>query len=372
MTPGSDSAHVVWWMRRATIAAGAATLAVAIIAGFWLTAHTLALFFTAVVIGEAVAPLVDRLARWMPKGLAVLLLYLTLVALIGMMIWLITPAITEQGQQLIDALPTSSEEAEQQLEEIGVNTDTDIWTTVQDNIGRLTQGLISIPLQIVSSVAEIVLISFMSAYWLLARHSLADFLCSLVPDAKKPSMERILSSLSTTVGGYVRGVGIGAVIIGVGAFVGLTVLGVQYAVMLAIIAAFGEVIPIIGPIVTSVPAVVVAFLDSPTLALAVLIFYLVLQQVESNLIVPNVMSSQADIPPVLVIAAISAGGGIGGILGAVIAIPIVGALRILILEIAAPGIRHWTGASEPAPAAPDMDDVPARKFTRSRLRARKQ
>lgn len=371
MVPGTEPTPAVIWMRRATVAAGAAVLAIAIVAGFWFTGHTLALLFAAIVVGEAVTPLVDRLSRWMPRGLVVLLLYLALVALLALAIWFIAPRIVEQGQQLISDLPSSSEEAEESLAEIGVDTDADIWTTVQDNIGRFTTVLVSIPIRVVSSVAEIVLISFMSAYWLVARDPLRSFLTSLVPDEKKPGMNRVMTSMSATVGGYVRGVGIGAVIVGVGAYIGLAVLGVQFAAILAVLAAFGEVIPIVGPIVTAIPAIVVAFLDSPTLALLVAIYYLVLQQVESNLIVPNVMSSQADIPPILVIAAISAGGGIGGILGAVIAIPLVGIIRVLILQIAAPGIRNWTGAEEPAPQLdPEADDRGAESLL-SRLGLRK-
>ena len=348
MTYRPESTPAVDWARRAAIAAGALIITIAIIAGFVLTAHTLALLFAAVIIGEAVDPIVERLARRMPKGLAVILLFLALIAVLSALVWFISPQVTEQGQELVDALPKSSEEAQQRLEELGISADTDVWTVIQDNVGQFTGALVSIPVAIVSSLAEVVLITFMAAYWLLARGPLWDFFRSLVPGDRRDSVDHVLNSMSQTVGGYVRGVGVGALIIGVCVYIGLLVIGVPYAAVLAILAAFGEVIPIVGPIITAVPAVIIAFLETPTLALIVIVFYLVLQQIESNLIVPNVMSQQADIPPVLVIAAISAGGGIGGILGAIIAIPLVGAIRVLILQVAAPGIRHWTGADAPA------------------------
>jgi predicted PurR-regulated permease PerM len=117
---------------------------------------------------------------------------------------------------------------------------------------------------------------------------------------------------------------------------------VDYALVLALVAAFGEFLPILA----AVPAVLVALFDSPVQAVIVAVFYLVLQQIESNIIMPNVMSNQADVPPLLTIVAISAGGTIGGILGALIAIPLAGVLKVMVTQVAAPAIRRWTGATQ--------------------------
>src|SRR5699024_1995573 len=111
-----------------------------------------------------------------------------------------------------------------------------------------------------------------------------------------------------------------------------------------IFAAFGELIPILGPNLAAIPAIVVAFLDSWQLALAVAVFYLVLQQLESNIFVPLIMRNQANIPPLLVIISVAFGGTMAGILGAIVAIPAAGALRVIILQVVAPAIRRWTGA----------------------------
>jgi predicted PurR-regulated permease PerM len=115
-------------------------------------------------------------------------------------------------------------------------------------------------------------------------------------------------------------------------------------VVLALLAGIGAIVPIVGPILATIPIVGIALLTSPTTALAALIFWVVLQQIETYAIMPNIMSKQADIPPLLVLLAVFAGGGIGGILGALIAIPLSGALRVFILRVIAPGIRRWTGA----------------------------
>jgi putative heme transporter len=348
MTRRRDTDHpsqTAIWARHAIIGAGALVLAVAFLVLFMQTAQTLALLFAAIVIGEALSPVVDRLERWMPRGVAVAAVYAGLVIVVGGMLWFITPRIADQSRQLVEDLPGITGDIRGFLEDNGLGTDSDLWSLAQDNIGRVTGALVSVPMSVVTSVTQIVLIIFMSIYWLIARESLRTFLRSLVPDDRQPTLDGVLGSLSGTVGGYVRGIAIGAVIIGISVYAGLTVMGVQFAAVLAILAAFGEVIPILGPIVAAIPAVIIAFFQSPGLALAVIIFYVVLQQIESNVIVPNVMSSQVSIPPILVIIATAAGGSIGGVLGAIIAIPIVGAVKVLIVEVAAPGIRRWTGAT---------------------------
>jgi len=102
----TEPTSIVTWTRRATIGAGALVLAVALIAAFWLTAHTLALLFTAVVIGEAANPTVEKLqSRKLPKGLVVLLLYLAMLGVLGGFLWFLTPRLVEQGQKFAEGLP---------------------------------------------------------------------------------------------------------------------------------------------------------------------------------------------------------------------------------------------------------------------------
>ncbi len=150
-------------------------------------------------------------------------------------------------------------------------------------------------------------------------------------------------------GGFVRGVVIDAAIIGALVYVGLSVIGVEYTLVLALIAGLGEVVPIVGPIVGSIPAILVALLDSPTQALIVAGFFFAVQQIESNIVTPFVMRSQTDIPPILTLFAVAVGGAIGGIFWVLIAIPAMGALRVLVLRVLAPAEREWVDAPPPAP-----------------------
>lgn len=361
--PGRDTGSVA---RVAVMVALALVLAVTLVGGFWLTARTLALLFAAVVIAEAFAPLIKHLERWMPRALAVSSVYLVLIGLTAGTLWFVIPDLASQAAELTERLPEVAEEVSGDVDEMADTAEDAGVPVVGDVAGRarewaagFSREIVAFSGTLVSSVAEIVLIGFMSAYWLMSRSAVFGFVRSLVPREEQDAVSGTIEAFSGTVGGYVRGEAISAILVGVLSYIGLTIIGVEYALVLALLAAFGEFLPIVGPILAAIPAVVVALFDSPGQALLVAGFYLVLQQLESNIIIPNVMRNQADIPPLLTLVAISAGAAIGGILGALIAIPLAGVLKIATIQIAAPIIRRWTGATQAATTveqAQEMED----------------
>jgi predicted PurR-regulated permease PerM len=338
------------------IGAMALVLAITLLGGVWLTANTLALLFAAIVIAEAISPLIERMARFMPRGLAVGAVYLLLIGIVGGILWYVIPDLARQATTLAERIPEVTEEVTEVVDEVteevenstddaGMPVFDDVESTVREGAARLANEIVTFSGTLVSSITQMFLIAFMSAYWLISRSALFDFVRSLAPRDGQEAVDGTIDAFSETVGGYVRGVAISAVIVGVLSYIGLTIIGVQYALVLALVAAFGELLPVVGPILAAIPAVIVAFFESPTQAVIVAVFYLVLQQVESNVIMPNVMKNQADVPPLLTLVAITAGGTLAGILGAVIAIPLVGVLKVMVVRIVAPGIRRWTGAT---------------------------
>jgi predicted PurR-regulated permease PerM len=122
-------------------------------------------------------------------------------------------------------------------------------------------------------------------------------------------------------------------IIGSTAAVGLWILNVPYFYVLALIAGIGELIPIVGPLLSAIPAVVVAFSVSPATALGVAVFFFLQQQVENHVLVPRVMSRQVGISPVLVIMALLIGGSLLGLVGAILAVPTAAILQVLLQEL---------------------------------------
>lgn len=350
LTDGATSTETAWWR---TVAIGGAALAsaLAILVLIWLLAKPLALLVAATVIASALAPIVTKLEQWLPRTLAVIALYLTLILVIGSIGWFFVPPLIAQGRELFDQTPDLVTRGRHWLDRLDPIGGDQMVSSVESGLSRFANLLIALPIGIFSSLLELILVVFMSAYWLISGPSLRDFSLSLFPAGRRPKVRRVLASMSEAMGGYVRATILDGIAVGLIVYVGLRIIGVDYPIVLALIAAGGEFIPILGPILASVPAVSIALLDSPTQGLIVLIFYLVLQQFESNVLLPNIMRNQADIPPLLSLFALFAGSALGGLLGALIAIPVAGALRILIVRVLAPAEQEWVGSDgEPAPS----------------------
>jgi predicted PurR-regulated permease PerM len=322
--------------------------AVAALLVIWLLARPISLVLGGIIIAQALSPLVDRLARWMARSLAIAAVYISLLGLLGLLGWIIVPALVEQGQDLVDRAPSLYEGALAWLTQYevfdGRLTTDNIQEQVTGQIGQFGSTLVNLPLIIISTLFETLLVVIVSVYWIIAGPTLRSFTLSLFPEERQARVSSVMSEMGQTMGGYVRGIAINSSLLGVVAFIGLSLIGVQYALVLALIAAVLDIVPIIGPIVASVPIVGVALLDSPTTALITLVFWVAVQQLESYVTLPFIMHYQADVPPLLVLLAVFGGESVGGILGALVAIPLAGALRIFVIRVVAPAIRRWTGA----------------------------
>lgn len=228
-----------------------------------------------------------------------------------------------------------------------------ITSAAQSAVDRFSSVLVSLPFTLFSSVIDVFVVIFMSIYWLLATPALFRFALSLFPEERRPRAGSVLDAMGKTMGGYVRATAIN----GVMTYVGLLLIGVEYMLVLAVLSGLGEFLPVIGPIFAAIPAIGVALLDSPQQAVIVTIFFVLLQQLESNLLVPIIMRSQADVPPMLSLFALLGGSALGGILGALVAIPLGGALRVLVVRVFAPAERDWSGADEHDISGGEGDDA---------------
>ena len=342
--PGATASR--WW-RGVALGALSLALALGLLAAIWLLARPLALLLAAIVIAQALSPAVGWLERRLPRPVAIGLVYLALLLVLAALVGLVVPSLVSQAQELIDNGPRLLERGRAWLDRwrwLGVDR---LTGALGSNSGQTGTALVTVPVKVLASAVELILILAMSAYWLAAMPRLHRFALSLVPEGRRPRAAALLHEVGHTMGGYVRGVAIDALVVGLAVSLGLTLIGVDYPLVLALIAALGEFVPVVGPIAASVPAIVIALLDSPFKALLVLAFYAVVQLAESYLLLPNVMRTQSDIPPLLVLFALAAGGAIGGILGALVAIPLAGAIQVLVVRVLAPSVRRWTGAPDP-------------------------
>lgn len=330
-----------WW-RSVGIGAAAFILGFGTLALIWLFARPLALLVLGIALAEALAPVVAWLNRWIPRLLAILLVYLLVLLFFIGIGWVVIPTVANQIQQAAGQIPALLDSLQNWLNNFGIVNGMDLLQRITDQITSVTTALLAVPFAILSSIFDILLVFVVSIYWLIEAPSLNHFVLSLFSDERRGRADEVLSSMGQAMGGYVRGIMIDAVIVAILTYVGLQLIGIRFALVLAILTGILEIIPFIGPIIAGAIMVLVALLQSATSALIVLIFVVVLQQIENHVLVPNIMRSQTDVSPLLVVIALFAGAAIGGLLGALVAVPLAAALRVFVREVLAPTIRRRT------------------------------
>lgn len=306
----------------------------------------LIVLFAAVIFASAIRPFVDGLEqRRLPRGLAILLIYvLTIGAILGLLIVTVPPIVrlsfelSTEGilAEQIRALATELaifgwDELNLPLVVLTLPSQLQVLLgeasdTAQQEVRRQAWPVARTTILVVS---QIVLGLAMGYYWLIARDKTLDFLLRISPQTHRGQIMRIWDDIETTLGAYVRGQLILMVVVGTASYVGLYLLGVPYALALAAIAGLTEAIPLVGPFLGAIPAIIVALTVSPLTALLVAGLYVVVQQVEGNVLVPKVMEKSVGLNPLLVIFALVAGGILNGVVGALLAIPVAGALQVI-------------------------------------------
>jgi predicted PurR-regulated permease PerM len=266
----------------------------------------LAILVLAITLGEALAPLVERLQRRMPRAAAISVVYLVLLAIAGLVSWLTLPATAAQVSEIGTPLPDFLAAARRWVtrwDEVAGGTLLEALTARLADLGGM---LVKLPLQLASSVLELLVVIFLSIYWLVGTPALRQFALSLVPPpASQARVGEVLSATGRAMGGYVRGAAINAVIMGALAWLGLSLIGVDYALVLGVLTMLGEPVPYVGPVAAGAVVVLFALAPGPTKVL--LARFTALQQLEGHILTPNIMSEQTHTSQAVVIFALLAG-----------------------------------------------------------------
>lgn len=329
---------------------------------------SLILFFIAIFLGEAIRPLAARMERrYIPRPLAVLLIYLGVFAVFCGLIWLlVNPLVTQIGAFSANA-PRYTARLQQWVGTVSQTLRANAMLAqaidgLSGNLAstwqRVLPTLLGVPLSILTgglgALFSAVVILTVTVFWLTSSKRLGTFVLSLFPIHARPQVASVMEEVGRSLGGYVRGVLFAMLIIGVLTGIGLVILGMPYALALAVLAGLTECIPYLGPWLSGSVAVLVAFLAvDPLKALEVAILFIVVQQFEGNVVQPLVMSKAVNLDPLLVLVAITVGVQLLGIIGAILAVPIAGAMQVLFLRVIAPVIRRASGHWMPAPPLAD-------------------
>ena len=339
-------------------------LAMALGIGLWLfvTLRTILLqLLLAIILSAGLRPLVDRLhERGLPRGPAVLLIYLSVVLIIVLFGIVVIPPVIDEIERVAYEAPTYGERLMQFLRDLRVQypflpaLDEQLLAQLRglgSQIGAIASQALSvarIAIGVFSGLLNAILVLLLTLYLVVDGPRIREYLLSFLDPAKAERARSVADRIGPRIGGWLLGQIALSTTIGVVSYVALTLLGVEGALLLAVIAAIGEVIPIVGPIAAAVPAVIVALTQSPLLGLATAGVYLGIQQLENNLLVPKIMERAVNLHPLAVVLALLAGSELLGIAGAIVAVPVAAAIAVVLDEVR--GMRSASDSPSPAEA----------------------
>lgn len=309
-----------------------------VLISLWFVRRILILLFIAGVLAAGISPAVRRVravarhytGRSLKRGTAVLLVYLPFLIAAVLFLIIGVPRFLAESQDLAVQLPRL-------IDEKILKPLEDVLPVAQLRAVMLRNWRSDVELfpfikSAVTLVASVIAVLFLIAYMLIDSERLRNIFLLFYPPEERSQKRNIIRRASRKMSYWLAGQLTLAAIVGGATFIGLLALGVPYALPLALIAAVGEMVPVIGPIVGAVPALGVALFQSSWQFWAVLVMAILIQQVENYVLVPRIMGHRVSISPLAIFTAFMIGGSLLGIIGAIMAIPAVAIIQVAFQE----------------------------------------
>jgi len=326
-----------------SITSGTIFKALLIMAGayvFWLLRDLALLVLTAIVIASAIEPGVAFYMRWrIPRFLAVLIVYVLVFGSIFVLLYLFVPPIISDAADFISVLPQYVNTFSMPSPLSGISNATDLLGS-QQHLQELVKNLFSLQgvfsvgaggvvqllVTFFGGIMSLMLVVVLSFYFALQDTGVDDFLRLVMPVSQEEYAISLWKRAQKKIGLWMQGQLLLSVIVGILVYLGLLIIGIPYALLLAVFTAFAEIIPIFGALIAGLLAVIIAFSEGGV-ALAAIVagLYVVVNQFEANLIYPLIVKKVVGIPPLLVIVALIAGYTLVGFLGVLLSVPVAAA-----------------------------------------------
>jgi predicted PurR-regulated permease PerM len=352
-----------WTVRGMGLAIGVAIVAALIGLGY-AAGGVLVLLFVAILLASALEPIVGGIRNRLPigRGSTILVVYLSFFVTVIGLAFIVVPAAVRQGQEVVEGLPRI-------LETVRAWAATLEPAILSDSVLRLTDSAERViapptapdPNQVVevgthAAEAAIALATLLTLvfFWLVEHARLQRYLLAYIPADRRAGARDAWNEIESRLGLWVRGQLTLMGTMGLATGTAYFLLGVPAALLLGLIAAITEAIPIVGPLLGAIPAILVAATVSPQLALIVAGVYVVIQLVEGSVLVPLVMRNTIGISPLLVLLSLLVGAAAGGLLGALLAVPIVASAEIALARLQA---RESPVAQDPAAVETPDDEA---------------
>jgi predicted PurR-regulated permease PerM len=311
----------------------------------WLIRDIIVILLLSIIFASAMEPLVRYFKlRKVPRAASVLAVYVIVLAVAGAVVSLLIPPVLSQFSLLSDNLPQYTEQFRSQFPVVNeLMGGIDLGDAIKQIFSTVNGGesVLNRTVGVFNGFFTFITVLVISFYLVAEEKGMREFIRSLVPPHYQEFTMGLVDSIQKKMGLWLLGQLILSVSIFLMTFLGLSLLGVKYALFLALLAGLLEVIPYIGPFVSAVPAIFFAFIQNPALAIAVLVLYIIIQKVEGYVLVPKVMEKTVGVSPLAVLLALLIGFKLAGVLGLLLAVPLVGAFTVVINEFASrPNTPH--------------------------------
>jgi predicted PurR-regulated permease PerM len=325
----------------------------------WRVQEVLFLLMLAILLATAIEPLVNRLRRGpFTRGSGVLVVYTLIIVAIGLPTYIIVPNVLGQAASFSEALPDRLQQLRsyaqglepRPLQGVAVGALDSALQAIQAPQQPAQQQIVEASATAAHSLLSFFTVFVLAYYGLVERASLKRVILRSVPIRYARDVNTVWMEVEEKLGGWVRGQLILMLTVGLLAAVGYAILGLPSPVLLGVVAGLFEIVPMVGPFLAFAPAILVALVTVDVArALAVLGFALVVQQIESNILVPRVIGRTVGVSPLTVLLGILVGAALAGLPGAFLAVPLAGALQVV--------LAHVLRSEDPSQAEEHADPV---------------
>lgn len=325
-------------------------LLVILFARFPILGDMVATIIVALILAYILNPLVDKLNQRLPsRAISILAIYVIIVGVLVILGIIVLPQIIEEAKKFFVSLPWLIEEIIRTINELTTNLtnnnamindvikslSSEITNKLNDLQSAVINGVTSIT-RFVSSffskLLKLILVPVVSFYFLKDKDKILETIRKNIPESKKQGFYEVAGDIDTTLSQFIRGRLVMAVFVGLATTVMLLILGIDFAVIIGLITCIADIIPYIGPFLGFLPAFVLAFFQEPIKAVWVGLIFVFIQWIENNILGPKILGNSTGLHPLLVLLCLLIGGGMFGVPGMILSVPIVAVVRILYLK----------------------------------------
>lgn len=329
------------------------------------------LFFVAIVIGTALRPAVEWLhRRGVSRSAGIIGIYVLLACFMVGFLALVVPLIAEQGTQFSHNIPQYYEGIRQAMLGSGSRLLQNLGLRLPPRLGLLTSEtptpedmLTQVNVTffysnlILRGVLNTLAIFLLAFYWTQERNLAIQTLLRLIPQPRRKDIREFIYTAELKMGGYIRGQGILSLAVGATVFIAYSIIGLPFGLVLAIIAGIMEIVPVFGPILGAIPALLVALSADPQKAIWVLIATVLIQMMENAWLIPRIMNHSLGVNPILILLSLVTFGSVLGFAGAVLAIPFAAILQLVLDRILLSPERANGHIEEEEERLPSIEEV---------------